>query len=73
MTLGMCCFWDNCVEDILTFAHEGGKLNKDNCYISLLTLENIHKELNDLSINNKIQLRVILSLLYCFTTLTLID
>ena len=61
MTMGIACFWDNCVEDIITFSHSNGNINEDNCLTSVTILENINKELNEIAINNKVLLRVILN------------
>lgn len=58
MTTGLCCFWDNCVEDIISFAYSGGLINHENCIITLKILENINKELNEIPINHKVNLRV---------------
>ena len=63
MAMGICCFWDICVEDILSFAHSSGKINEENCIISLIILENINKELNEISMNHKVALRVYMNII----------
>lgn len=54
MTLGILSFWNDCVEDIITF----GKLSTDNCLLSLIILENIPKEWSEIHISNKNHLKV---------------
>jgi hypothetical protein len=54
MSIGIISFWPECVEDLLIFA----KISKQNCYFALMILENINKELFDLSISAKTMLRI---------------
>lgn len=54
MTIGIATYWPECIEDILTFA----KSSPENCLFSIKIIENIPKELNELNLPNKIQLRI---------------
>jgi hypothetical protein len=59
MTMGICSFWENCVEEIFNnFVYSVGELNYENCLITLIILENISKELNEIQINHRVSLRV---------------
>ncbi len=54
MSVGIISYWPECVEDLIQFA----KISKQNCYFSLMILENINKELFDLNISAKTLLRI---------------
>jgi hypothetical protein len=54
MSIGIISYWPECIEDLIQFA----KISKQNCYFSLMILENINKELFDLNISAKTMLRI---------------
>lgn len=54
MVIGLITYWPECMEDIIQFA----KISKENCYLATLILENLNKELFDLSISHKTLLRI---------------
>lgn len=54
MAVGIISHWETCVEDVIQYA----KLSKENCYLALIILQNIMKELNELQIAGKKMLRI---------------
>ena len=54
MAVGIISHWETCVEDLIQF----GKISKENCYLALIILQNIMKELNELQIAGKKMLRI---------------
>ena len=47
MIIGIACFWEDCIEDIINFAMK----SNENCVLSLIILENIPRELHELRLS----------------------
>jgi len=54
VSVGILSNWETCIEDIIEFA----KISKENCYLALIIMQNIMKELNELQIPGKKMLRI---------------
>jgi hypothetical protein len=55
MIIGRNIYWDNCVEDIINFA----KQSNEKCVISLIILENLSKEIQELRLSEIDRCKVI--------------
>jgi hypothetical protein len=55
MIIGRNIYWDNCVEDIINFA----KQSNEKCVISLIILENLSKEIQELNLSEIDRCKVI--------------
>jgi len=54
MAVGIISYWETCIEDVIQYA----KISKENCYLVLIIMQNIMKELNELQIAGKKMLRI---------------
>ena len=54
MIVGISSYWENCVEDIISFA----KISNEKCVLSLIILENLAKEQQDLHLSEIDRLKV---------------
>jgi hypothetical protein len=54
VAVGTITYWPESIEEIMTFA----KSSKENCYLSLIILENINKEVFELNISSKTLMRI---------------
>lgn len=55
MLIGIVTYWPDCIENIIEYSTQ----SNENCYISMLILENLNKELGEINLQIKIQHRVI--------------
>jgi hypothetical protein len=54
ISVGLITFWLESIEDIVKYA----KLSRENCYIAVVILQNIFKELNEIKISGKKLLKI---------------
>lgn len=54
VAIGISSYWPECIEDIIRYA----KISKENCYLGLIILSNVVKELKELQITGKKIMRI---------------